>query len=69
MNTATKKAVDTAGGMKGLAKPLGVSYQAVQKWLKTGVPAARVLEVESITGVSRYDLRPDVFGDRPEKVA
>ena len=49
---------------------------AVAKWRKR-VPAERVLALEKLTvdpttgepRVSRYDLRPDVFGDAPEKAA
>ncbi len=26
------------------------------------VPAERVLDIEKVTGISRHDLRPDVFG-------
>lgn len=69
MNQATKQAVKTAGGMKALGAELSISYQAVQKWLKSGIPAGRVLEVESLTGVSRYRLRPDIFGQRPDAAA
>jgi TorA maturation chaperone TorD len=29
------------------------------------VPAERVLTVEAVTGVSRVELRPDLFGERP----
>jgi DNA-binding transcriptional regulator YdaS (Cro superfamily) len=58
---AIERAVDAAGGQLALAKKLGVSYQAVQKWLRSGVPADRVLAVESATGVSRHDLRPDIY--------
>ncbi|WP_375732221.1 YdaS family helix-turn-helix protein [Xylella fastidiosa subsp. multiplex] len=28
-------------------------------------PAEHVLTIEALTGVSRYDLRPDVFGAPP----
>lgn len=48
-----------------MAKALNVTPQAVQQWKK--VPPERVLEVENITGVTRYELRPDVFGDPPPK--
>lgn len=41
-----------------------VSVQAVHKWA-VQVPADRVLLVERLTGVSRHDLRPDVFGPPP----
>lgn len=69
MNSATEKAVANAGGMRPLASQLNVSYQAIQKWMRTGVPAARVLDVERLTGVTRYELRPDVFGQLEETAA
>jgi DNA-binding transcriptional regulator YdaS (Cro superfamily) len=37
-----------------------LSPQAVSLWKQ--IPPERVLEVERLTGVSRFDLRPDVFG-------
>lgn len=55
------RAVEAGGGQQAVAKKLGVSYQAVQKWLNSGVPADRVLAVESATGVSRHELRPDIY--------
>jgi hypothetical protein len=35
----------------------------ILRWERTGIPAERVLEVERITGVSRHQLRPDLFGE------
>lgn len=64
-NAPAKEAVERAGGTRPLAQQLNVSYQAVQKWMQTGVPATRVLDVERVTGVSRHVLRPDVFGEAP----
>lgn len=29
------------------------------------IPAERVLDIEAFTGISRHDLRPDVFGEAP----
>lgn len=54
-------------GLAGLARVLGVSPQAVHKWRSTRVPAERCATVEKATGgaVTRYDLRPDVFGPAP----
>jgi DNA-binding transcriptional regulator YdaS (Cro superfamily) len=51
------------GSASELARQLGITPAAVLQWDK--VPASRVLEVERISGVSRHDVRPDVFGSRP----
>lgn len=47
-----------------LAKALGISRQAVEQW--KAVPPERVLAVERITGFSRYEQRPDIYGPAPE---
>lgn len=60
--SAIGRAVERAGGQQALADACGVKYQAVQKWLRSKrVPAERVLTIESATGVSRHDLRPDIY--------
>ena len=65
MENFCERAKDIAGGPAALAKALGgVSSQAVSQWKK--VPAERVLGVERLTGISRHDLRPDVFGPKQE---
>jgi len=56
-----ERAVEAAGGQQALAEKLGVKYQAVQKWIRGVVPAERVLAIESVTGVSRHELRPDIY--------
>ena len=61
--SALQTAIDKAGGAKALAEALGITRQAVEQW--QAVPADRVLQVERITGVSRYALRPDIFGTPP----
>jgi DNA-binding transcriptional regulator YdaS (Cro superfamily) len=33
------------------------------------VPAERVLDIERLTGISRHDLRPDVFGPAEDRAA
>lgn len=60
MDKALQQAIEAAGGTVALADKLGLTHQAVSRWDK--VPPLRVLEVEAVTGVSRYDLRPDVYG-------
>lgn len=41
-----------------------ITPQAVWKWDR--VPSARCLDVERATGVSRYRLRPDIYGEDPQ---
>lgn len=59
MTTPIQKAIESAGGLNCLARSLGVSYQAIQQWDR--VPAERVLAVEQASGVSRHELRPDIY--------
>lgn len=60
--SAIDRAVEKAGGLQALAAACGVRYQAVQRWSRTRrVPAERVLQVEQASGVSRHDLRPDIY--------
>lgn len=54
-------AVKAAGNKTKLAKMLRRSRNAVSIWYR--VPDHLVLKVEKLTGVSRYDLRPDIFGE------
>lgn len=56
-------------GQAPLARALDVTPGMVWQW-KEGmrkVPADRVLAIETATGgqVTRYELRPDVFGPAP----
>lgn len=55
-------AIKAAGGIQQLAELIGISYEAVRKWSVRGtVPPVRVLLIERLTGVSRHDLRPDLY--------
>ncbi len=63
MNTITKQAVAAAGGPSKLSDLLGISRQAIEQW--TVVPPKHVLRVEDATGISRYALRPDIYGEAP----
>lgn len=55
------KAAEKAGGVVALARELGIKHTAMYSWKR--VPAERVLDIERITGISRYDMRPDIFGE------
>lgn len=59
-------------GTYRLAKMVGVKHPTIHSWLRVGrVPATRVIAIEAATGgrVTRYDLRPDVFGPAPDRAA
>ena len=60
---ALQAAVKKAGSQAALARLCGVSPTAVWKWLESGkqMPAEYVLRTEAATGVSRHDLRPDIY--------
>jgi len=68
MNDVTKFAVSIVDGPRGLSRRMAehgvdITRQAIEQW--ECVPATRVQLVEQITGVSRYRLRPDIYGAQP----
>lgn len=67
MNILQRAYQDTYRSRSRFAAALGVTPEAVRKWERSRVPAERCLEIEAISNgaVSRYDLRPDVFGPAP----
>lgn len=66
---ALARAIQAAGGVARLAEALGIRPQAVSQWHEA--PALRVIAIEAATAgrVTRYDLRPDVFGPAPSAPA
>lgn len=63
-----ERAVAAAGGPVALSRALSesgqrISSQAIGQWRR--VPAERALEVEALSGISRFELRPDVYGEAP----
>lgn len=46
-----------------LAKALDLFPSAISQWKE--IPPKHVLEIERITGISRHDLRPDLYGPAP----
>ena len=62
------KAKEAGGGPTALAQALGgLTPQAVSQWRV--IPPERALKVEEVTGISRHDLREDIFGPKPEVAA
>jgi TorA maturation chaperone TorD len=55
------EAIRAVGSVSELARQLGISQPSVSNW--TRVPAERVMSVESLTGVNRVVLRPDLFNE------
>lgn len=60
-HAALKRAIEAVESQSELARRLGTKQNVVNGWLKRGLPSGRVLEVEAVTGVGRYDLRPDYY--------
>lgn len=61
--TALRFAIHKAGSQSALARLLGVSQASVWGWLKRGtpLPPQHVLKVEQRYGISRHELRPDIY--------
>jgi len=69
MKKALEKAVVILGGVVCMARACDVNHQNVQSWRKRGwLPDVKCRLVELLTGgkVTRYQLRPDVFGKSSE---
>ena len=67
--SALQKAIESCETQAELARRLGVSDMTVSQWKKRGVPPERCIPIEEATKgvVTRYELRPDVFGREPER--
>ena len=61
INVDAKAIIEKAGGRYAVADATGVTYQAVQQWEQTMVPARRAVLVASMAGMKPEDVRPDVF--------
>jgi len=60
---ALKDAMSEYGTQQAMAEALGVTQPTIWRWLHQSkqLPAEYVLKVEAATGVSRHDLRPDIY--------
>lgn len=55
--------------LASLGELLGVHFTTIGKWETRGVPAEQARWVEEKTGISRYELCPEVFGPAPEQTS
>jgi len=60
-DSGLNEAIRVVGSVSELARQLGISQPSVSNW--TRVPAERVMSVESLTGINRVVLRPDLYGE------
>ncbi len=60
---AFERAVETAGSLQKFADICGCAKQNIHALIsnRRRLPAEYVLSVEAATGVSRHDLRPDIY--------
>lgn len=69
---AIREAITACGGQAPLARTLHVSQPVVWQWAngRRPVPAERCRDIEQATAgrVTRYQLRPDVFGSNPDVI-
>jgi DNA-binding transcriptional regulator YdaS (Cro superfamily) len=63
MKSDLKQRILDKTSFTAIADATGVSVSAVSHWFRreTGIPAERVLTLESLSGISRYELRPDIY--------
>lgn len=67
--TLIERVICAAGGLSPLARKIGIKPPSVHEWKVRGqVPGNRVLAVEAVTGISRHELRPDIYGESPTGV-
>lgn len=60
--SALQNAVTKAGGQTALARAIGKTQGHISVWIRRRhVPAEEVLKIEAATGVSRHELRPDLY--------
>jgi len=53
--------IEKAGGRPAVGRHFGVSRQAVQLWVQSGIPARKVLELARLAGVSPSELDPELY--------
>jgi DNA-binding transcriptional regulator YdaS (Cro superfamily) len=52
---------EKCGSASALARKLGITRAAVSKW--TRIPFKHLATVQRLTGFTRREMRPDLYGD------
>lgn len=57
------RAIEALGGQSALGRIIGKNQSTVHDWVRKQkpLPAEHVLTVEAATGISRHELRPDLY--------
>ena len=60
---ALKRAIKLAGGQSALGRAIGKQQSVVRDWLvrRKRAPAEACGPIETATGVTRAELRPDIY--------
>lgn len=62
--SALDRAITAKGSQALLAKAIGYSQPSVWRWLNgTPVPAEAAVAIEKATGISKAEIRPDLFSE------
>jgi DNA-binding transcriptional regulator YdaS (Cro superfamily) len=57
-----KLAMEEAGGLRALAREIGIAPQSISQWKEKGrIPDRWLIAIEKATSVPREKLRPDLF--------
>ncbi|MDE8651470.1 transcriptional regulator, partial [Novosphingobium album (ex Liu et al. 2023)] len=58
-----QRAIRALGSQTALGRLIGISQQGISKMVRHSrpLPAEHVLTVEAATGISRHELRPDIY--------
>jgi DNA-binding transcriptional regulator YdaS (Cro superfamily) len=66
MDPGKRAAVEAVGGIRELARRIGLSHTSVIRW--DTIPVEHLFLIEEVTNISREILRPDIFRmPRPHK--
>jgi DNA-binding transcriptional regulator YdaS (Cro superfamily) len=58
-NKSIQLAIDAAGGLRPLARQLGIKHSSIAAWAR--IPLRHLFTIEELTGIPREKLRPDIF--------